>query len=185
MVLSGKRKMILVIVSLIIVIIVALTAHFFLERLNQRNQQKAAVLYQQGEQMRIAGKYQEAVQIYAEIIQKYAGYSDIPEVRFKFANVILHQLNNIQQAKEQYTQILVDQKRHPNNHRIPAAMIELAVINRYENKYNEAIRLYSRVLEEYPGYGDKKWLYFQLEMLYALTGNKEKSSEWNIKRRAL
>lgn len=180
-----KKKILTVLLLFVFLIGIIISGHFFYKRREAIIQQKAEHLYGQAEQLRVSGKYTEALAVYKEILSKYGSYYEIVEVQFKIGNVLLHQLHQMPEAEKYYSMALRGNRRNRNHRRIPDVMVELAAVYRAEYKFKEAISLLERLLAQNPARVDKSYVYFKLEMLYAEVGNREKSAEFNAKRRDL
>lgn len=179
---KNKGKIIVIIVILFILFV---GGRKFVAWRNHIVQEKAHALYLHAETIRQEKKWQEAIDAYKSIIKQYPSYDNILEVKFMIANIYLHQLVIIEDARHWYENILKQKRRFAKSRRIPDTLIELATIYRAHRKHKEAIALLEEALEKYPEYVDRKWIYFQLEMLYGMSGNREKEKEMMIKQKEL
>lgn len=183
----GKKLKTGVVATLCIILVVLLGVVFskFQHWRNARVQAKAGQAYALAEQLRLDKKYDPAIQEYKNILDKYPQYNNLPEVYFKIANIYIYQLVNIDEAQRFYTELLRFKNKFPHHKRIPDAMIELALIYRAKQKYNDAISLLEEADAKYPGQINKNLVYYQLFILYGQIGEKKKMEEMFRKRGTL
>lgn len=179
---KNKKKIIVVVIVFFILFI---GGRKFLDWRNHQVQEKAHSLYLEAEKIRQEEKWREAMEMYKRIVKQYPGYNNILEVKFMIANIYLHQLVSIEESRHWYENILKEKGRFAKSRRIPDTLIELATIYRAQRKHKEAIGLLEEALKKYPEHVNRKWVYFQLEMLYGMSGDREKEKEMMLKQKEL
>lgn len=179
---SKKKWVAITVISIAFIVVIVKVTRIIQVNRHIKIEREAGILYKRAGELRSQGKWQESIQLYKELIEKYPGFSDITEVKFLVANTYRHQLLKFDEAAKYYEDVLKVKRRGEKGRRIPDTLIELAGIYRSQRRDKEAIELLKEAIDKYPTYVNKDWVYFQLQMLYEEIGEREKAKEMFLKR---